>query len=63
MHRIWIIPEVTTAILWLLERPDQARMARVCRSLWYSAVPLVWEELYDIAPFETFLCITEDGFD
>ncbi|KIO33531.1 hypothetical protein M407DRAFT_231596 [Tulasnella calospora MUT 4182] len=60
MHRIWAIPEVATTVLRLLEWPDQAHMARVCRGLWEMAIPLIWEEIYDISVFTAFLGTTKD---
>ncbi|KAG9043376.1 hypothetical protein FS837_009684 [Tulasnella sp. UAMH 9824] len=38
-------------------------MARVCHSIWEMAIPLIWEELYDISVFTALLGITEDGFE
>lgn len=59
MHRIWAIEEVAATILCLLDWSDQARMARVCRKLWGTAIPLIWEELYDVSVFKPFLDFEE----
>lgn len=45
MHTIWSIPELVLEILERLDRHDQVGMARVCRSFWESAIPLIWESL------------------
>ncbi|KAG9043377.1 hypothetical protein FS837_009685 [Tulasnella sp. UAMH 9824] len=63
MHQTWTIPEVATAILRRLEWADLARMARVCHGLSEMAIPLIWDELYDISVFTALLGITEDGFE
>ncbi|KAG8897660.1 hypothetical protein FRC01_011236, partial [Tulasnella sp. 417] len=66
MHHIWAIIELTSAIARLLEQPDLARLARVCRDLWEAAVPLIWKELNDISVFRPLLKIAGDkwgGFD
>ncbi|KAG8944808.1 hypothetical protein FRC04_001546 [Tulasnella sp. 424] len=63
MHRVWAIEEVASNILCFLDWPDQARMARVCRRLWGTAIPLIWEELYDVSVFKTFLDFEEDDPD
>ncbi|KAG8944789.1 hypothetical protein FRC04_001527 [Tulasnella sp. 424] len=64
MHQIWAIEEVAAEILRLLLWSDRARMARVCRTLWATAIPLLWEKLYDISALQTFLELEEgDGCD
>ncbi|KAG8944792.1 hypothetical protein FRC04_001530 [Tulasnella sp. 424] len=64
MHQVWAIEEVAAEILRLLLWSDQARMARVCRTLWATAIPLLWEKMYDISALQTFLELEEgDGCD
>lgn len=45
MHMFWSIPELVLEILERLDRRDRVGMARVCRSFWEAAIPLIWEIL------------------
>lgn len=63
MHPLWSIPELLIAILERIGQEDQVKCARVCRSFWAGAVPLIWRtlpSLHDNRHLKTFLRSTLD---
>lgn len=48
MHQTLDIPELLAITVGLIDKADQARMARVCRSFWPIAAMNVWRTVPDV---------------
>lgn len=55
MHPFWEIPELVQALVEILDRQSQARVAPLNNLLWAAATKPLWEKLPSAEPFQVIL--------